>query len=305
MGIANKPIIDLLWDASIKVGPGLSIDFGDIAPKSATQVFKLSPEVSLAAEKLIRSKGFKFPSFNDIHMPYEHTAIEYELTKDIRDLRARVVTGTHQLSHIGMHIRSLNDGLFYCTPYWRFEMGMVEPSIWSFVLGLPPTPGASIPVYISSGDMVWLTVTPSLGFINVLQKMGITPEQMGETARTPKGQQWIEEAVTEVPVLLFACGMLLTCKSGVAKVGIDAKICNKSGYGEKMKKRHSSSAYTVIYLSALENIEHDGTIKSHVGVSAHYVRGHFKQRKSGVYWWSSFVRGNGEPRKREAYVVKD
>jgi len=40
-------------------------------------------------------------------------------------------------------------------------------------------------------------------------------------------------------------------------------------------------------------------------MAAHYVRGHFKQRKSGVYWWSPFVRGSGEPRKRAAYAVKE
>jgi hypothetical protein len=32
--------------------------------------------------------------------------------------------------------------------------------------------------------------------------------------------------------------------------------------------------------------EHESAIR------AHFVRGHFKVRKSGVYWWSPFVRGN-------------
>jgi hypothetical protein len=35
----------------------------------------------------------------------------------------------------------------------------------------------------------------------------------------------------------------------------------------------------------------------------HLVRGHFKVRKSGIYWWSPFVRGGGDALLRERYVV--
>jgi hypothetical protein len=36
----------------------------------------------------------------------------------------------------------------------------------------------------------------------------------------------------------------------------------------------------------------------------HYVKGHFKICKSGIYWWNAFLRGHGEYKAREAYLVK-
>jgi|GEM_PF-3598982 len=37
---------------------------------------------------------------------------------------------------------------------------------------------------------------------------------------------------------------------------------------------------------------------------AHLVRGHFKRRKTGVYWWRPHVAGKGPVRRREGYVTK-
>src|SRR5262245_13639140 len=37
---------------------------------------------------------------------------------------------------------------------------------------------------------------------------------------------------------------------------------------------------------------------------AHLVRGHFKLRRTGVYWWSSFVRGRGTGLIRQHYGVE-
>jgi hypothetical protein len=38
--------------------------------------------------------------------------------------------------------------------------------------------------------------------------------------------------------------------------------------------------------------------------AAHVVRGHFKNRKTGVYWWNAHVAGAGEVKHRDAYIVK-
>lgn len=37
--------------------------------------------------------------------------------------------------------------------------------------------------------------------------------------------------------------------------------------------------------------------------AAHLVRGHFKRRKTGVYWWKPHVAGSGELKERKAYIV--
>lgn len=39
-------------------------------------------------------------------------------------------------------------------------------------------------------------------------------------------------------------------------------------------------------------------------VQAHLVRGHFKRRKTGVFWWKPHIAGSGELKKRDAYIVK-
>jgi len=75
--------------------------------------------------------------------------------------------------------------------------------------------------------------------------------------------------------------------------------------GGKKKKQYSSSAYTVLHLEEIETISVEGIVSRREDISAHYVRGHFKQRKSGIYWWNSFIRGTGEVKKRKAYLVEE
>jgi hypothetical protein len=37
---------------------------------------------------------------------------------------------------------------------------------------------------------------------------------------------------------------------------------------------------------------------------AHLVRGHFKVRRTGLFWWSPHVRGKGEAPVGQTYIVK-
>lgn len=310
--IANKPLLNLFWDRGTDTDHHIPVDFSDTAPKDKTQIFVLSPEVALAAEKLVRSDTFRLPALDDIRMPYEHTAIEIPLSAEIQKIRRESSAGYDGLEPIdwvGAHVwadpqsRSL-----VCTPYWKFTQGRLQYSGFSFTFGeraAPPyvmlntrnsTDGA-----IETG--IALSEAIKLGF-----KKAKLPEAM-LTERLVNGDEEIHvhvrESAVELPLLVFACSMLLNCKSGLARTQVAARTVNFSAYGAKRRKAMSASAYTLVHLSALEKVSGDGTVSSHVGMAAHYVRGHFKQRKSGVYWWSSFVRGNGEPRRREAYVVKE
>jgi hypothetical protein len=42
---------------------------------------------------------------------------------------------------------------------------------------------------------------------------------------------------------------------------------------------------------------------SRAAARRHLVRGHFKTRRSGIYWWTPFYRGRGEPLARRHYAV--
>lgn len=309
MAIANKPLIDLFWDQGPHYDFGCPVDFGHTAPKGKTQIFVLSPEISLAAEKLVRSSTFKFPELDDIYMPYEHTAIEYELTPEIRAIRGDITPGTHQVTRIGAYIHAIQSTpkRFVCTPYWELGGGRRQHSMVSFLFGTDWQGLATIslntkPTYEGSVEAM---ILPCLGVIRGLDSVGVTPEQFTQQLHNPVVQQHIHEAGVEVPLLMFASSMLISCKSGMAKSRVDARTPSTLGLGARKRKALSSSAYTIVHLSALESVNDRGVVTSHVGTAAHYVRGHFKQRKHGVYWWNPFIRGTGEPRKRDAYIVKE
>ena len=147
---------------------------------------------------------------------------------------------------------------------------------------------------------------PCLSFIKSAQKLGVKPEHLRDILKDEQVQQHIKESATEIPCLMFASFLLLNCKSGVVKTKIAEKRPPTGlKLGGKKKKQHSSSAYTVLHLEEIETISVEGIVSRREDISAHYVRGHFKQRKSGIYWWNSFIRGTGEVKKRKAYLVEE
>lgn len=303
-----KPLIDELWDRGEYSEHGLRMNFEDVAPKKSTQIFALSPEIALAAENLVRSKAFAFPPVDDMHMPYEHTAIEYDLTPEVKALRDNGLQGSESICRVGAYVREIkNPHSFLCTPYWQFSDGRVQSSVLSFVYGIDTPPGMGV-VSLSPNKQgrgaIDVAVMPNRAMVKGLVRANVSPEYFAEVSRTEQMLIHTRESAVEVPLLLFACSMLLNCRSGMAKARVDARTPNQSGLGEKKRKKLSSSAYTLVHLLALEDVSPTGEVTSRVGTAAHFVRGHFKQRKSGVYWWNSFVRGTGEPRKRIAYNVE-
>ena len=310
MAIANKPLIDRFWDRGIDRDQKMEMRFEDSVPKGPTQIFVLSPEVALAAEKLARSPSFKFPDLKDMHLPYEHIAVEYPLTPEINELREQSrEVGTTRIVRIGAYVREVKaSNMFMFQPYWEYHTGQIQYSVFTFCINpgnMPDMGRILVNIKESVEGSVEVGVMPSVALIKGFMKVGQPPEIMNQIMPHPNTQTHIRESAIEIPVLAFAANMLLTCKSGIAKARVDARRPITSGLGERKRKEMSSSAYTLIHLSALESVSLEGELTSKVGMAAHYVRGHFKQRKSGLYWWSPFVRGTGEPRKRDAYIVEE
>lgn len=48
-------------------------------------------------------------------------------------------------------------------------------------------------------------------------------------------------------------------------------------------------------LNADKDLENDAVRR---GVKAHYVRGHFKVTRTGMYWWNAHIRGVGQPQEK-------
>lgn len=100
----------------------------------------------------------------------------------------------------------------------------------------------------------------------------------------------------------IAIASALSCiKTGVSKTKMSCSIIPTKKAGKKANKGIRKHYFTTLTLDALEQVSSNQIIRR-AGVSAHTVRGHFKKTKTGVFWWSPFVRGSGKVKQREAYV---
>lgn len=94
-------------------------------------------------------------------------------------------------------------------------------------------------------------------------------------------------------------------RTGVNKQKVERPVIATRKRGKK-KSRPRKQSFTVVTLDSVETYsESTGAIEPRQGVSAHTVRGHFKKKKNGIFWWNPFVRGSGPRTEREAYLVKE
>lgn len=309
MKIKNKPLIDKLWDGDTDFLGG-GVDFNDVAPKGKTQIFVMSPETSLAAEKLARSPTFKFPPIEDVHLPYQHTAIEITLTEEVKALRNDGLNGTDSIARIGAYLKcsDIEPRAVLCTPFWEYETGQAQVSAFTFIYGgvMPDSSTILLNTKNTTEGAIKIGIIPNLGIIKGMQRNNVPPEHLAEIMKKPQTTRHIQESAVEIPLFMFACSMLLTCKSGVTKTEVKPRTPNIPKLGAYKRKKLTSSGYTVMHITAMETVDSDnGDIATRKDIAAHYVRGHFKQRKRGVYWWNPFVRGTGEPRSRAGYFVEE
>ena len=310
MESANKPLLDELRDRGFLKDKNMPLIF-DLSKIgcSETQIFVLSPEVALAAETLVRSKSFVMPDISELRFPYPHMAIEMPLTPEVKVLR-KEREGTYPINRLGIHIDSDHEsGLIHCAVYWEYaQPELIEPPLLAFTIGDDNLPFPSVAIHSPKNptDRVSFKVLPSRCLSDALVRAKAPPEVLADLYREPNLKMLVEESASELPIMLFAASMLLTCKTGIQKTKIAARTPPIGlKLGARKKKQMSSSSYTVIHLQDVEQVSADGHVSQKTEMTAHYVRGHFKQRSSGVYWWNPFVRGTGELKKRIAYSVKN
>lgn len=318
--VVTGPLLDKFRKQKIvKIG-GLNMDLGDMAPID-TQVFVLSDEVALAAEKLIRNKSFKFTPVEEMRLPYPHMAVEYSMTEDIQAL-CELKTG-FPISAKGCYMHSdAKAGWITFLPYWVYgpstapgapPEGTLETSLVSFIVGMSDTVSPNLAPklrIINRADnpsaVIDVNVMPALHLIKFAVKNKVPAETLYGTLFNGKNtRQMIQEGGSELSPLLYASAMLLNCKSGIGLSKVAArKPPSGSRFGAKKRKNYSHCAYTVVYLNEAESVSQEGVVSRRSDLPAHYVRGHFKQRKHGTYWWNPFIRGVGELRPRVAYDVR-
>jgi hypothetical protein len=85
---------------------------------------------------------------------------------------------------------------------------------------------------------------------------------------------------------------LLNSRNAVEIADVDVSKINRKRTGNKLKRL--SHSIVTIKLSPRQAASAQTQQLSEAEIREHIVRGHFKVRKSGIYWWRPFVRGRSE-----------
>jgi len=131
-------------------------------------------------------------------------------------------------------------------------------------------------------------------------------ESYFQAVKTDEYMKDMSEECFGLPFALFGIKMSLAfclIRTGIKKEKTQRTVIPTKKVGKKRLPPRKQS-FTVVTLDSVETFK-DDSIQMKQGVSAHTVRGHFKKKKNGIFWWNPFVRGSGPRTEREAYLVKE
>ncbi|HEY3919172.1 MAG TPA: hypothetical protein VGL83_15380 [Stellaceae bacterium] len=124
--------------------------------------------------------------------------------------------------------------------------------------------------------------------------------KIGEQNYTAVMQQWLNDLAGE-PLFMLAALITLNSKNMIQNEREDLSRLNHA------RAKSGKHPLREVIQTRLSLSRRAGRIASGTTAATarrqHLVRGHFKVRKSGIYWWSPYVRGTGEAVLRAAYIV--
>ena len=275
------------------------------------QQFVISPELSYEVFKLNNSiikNGDEFKRLlPKARPPYPRCCVEIPITDPIaKEMLQPSDDEQEHVRRMGAYIetRQLEDEslMYIMYMYYEYKSGAVQTSLISYLHNENRTYQRMCPLHIKNLDSVWNGgINPMLekGF----SKHGMTAKQVidfmgGEDAY----RLTLADTAHDIPVLFFSWLFLLNSKSGMTYKNVPIRRV-PSVYGKKHKIQRGRSAYTIVALDDMEYINDDNLVCNKELITAHRVRGHFKQRSSGIYWWRPHVRGKGELIERHGYKV--
>lgn len=264
-------------------------------------VFVMSPKAALEIQKLSKKRAGELIEAKELHMPYDSLIVEMPITKEIAAMR-NAVEGPGKLSirRVAARIkRTAVNGqpAFEFWPFWEFDNGTLGGGAMMVNVFLDPHEAAAQCTFSMSPVSNALTE-------RVHKQTNMTAAQAARFANdmfrmAPKLKQ---EVLEEVSPLMFIWESVINCKSGISRTPVGPR-CGVGAMLGRRRKILASTEYTVVSLSAVETVS-KGITNQRADVEAHLVRGHFKRRSSGVYWWSPFIRGTGELKRRQAYIME-
>lgn len=193
--------------------------------------------------------------------------------------------------------------------YWRYFLIGSDELVNLAVSQLSETYGAHNLRIIRSAHEIVAIAVPSNLWCSLMQLQSGKPiQELNMYYDSPYAADigFTEEAMREGLRVAWAAVWLLNFltqyRSGVKRYVTTPKqtVKDKMNKGKKRKARR----YTHVYLDKVEYIKNDAPVMR-TDMQAHMVRGHFKRKKNGIFWWNPFVRGRGKLNKREAYIVKE
>ena len=308
-----KPLRDLLKQSKDPV----TVEFYDstFANKSDIQQFVMSPEIAFEVQKLSKAM-FADRTQNisklipKVMTPYPKVCVEMPLTEEVKNMRYPITNeGVGPVRRIGAYIKTIKDDatedlIFTFTPYHEFETGFVCSSYVLLVHHNNEILPGFLPFkFYECEELVWnATIEPSLLVFGERNNRSVESIYNELCKKTNAFQLMVSEAAEDIATLFIAWLVILNSKSGITKTDVKARVPNAK-LGKRERTRRGRSAYTVLSLNDLETTDSEGVVTKKNIVGAHRVRGHFKAKKWGVYWWRPHVRGVGELKEREGYKI--
>lgn len=268
-------------------------------------VFVMSPKTALEIQKLSKKRAGESIDAQELRMPYDSLIVEMPITPEIAAMRNAVSgVGKFSIRRIAARIKRTTVAghpALEFWPFWEFANGTLgggAVAVNVFTDTLPEQQTEIAQCTFSPGPMATAIVDA------VNKRTDLTPRQAEHMVNQLRelGPKLQQEVLEEISPLMFIWESVINCKSGIARTHVGPRKGVGSMLGRR-KKIMANTEYTVVSLSAVETVNH-GVTSQRADVEAHLVRGHFKRRKSGVYWWSPFIRGTGEVRHRKAYVME-
>lgn len=287
------------------LGPGYGRLVADL--KSAHR-FQLSDEFAAAANQIMQSSPQSvIKSFALARLPFRSCWIETRFAA-----REAFLTGIdlgemyrRDISTVGILIKAEDkDGLRWRSHLgWRFVTGECSMSVLGMTFDMSETPKRSQIAAReryengkrSQADVDALMDIESRGdpflsdyhreFFNLSTPANV--ETFKNLTKLGTGD-WMGETVFWITAVALMNGRNVS----VIEPGPDL---SKIAKARRKRGRHEPMEYSVCKIAPRILLRRQGREGSEpANVRAHFVRGHFKLRSSGIHWWSPHLRGDGE-----------
>lgn len=278
------------------------------------EYFVLSKQTSNLLRDFVYNNGVKLTSIEDVKIPYNHFCLDYlfslisgdkpppdkaVMTQSLVCMSKNEESGQLLMTQCSKYVDP--DHTYHLLyPYTYCLEDYDSSKEYEFII----YPEGQIQTYESYLEgKKYTDQNPVFGV-----DFGIWSKSYYKTIEETSSFEQLAEQCFGLPFALLGARMAMAfclIRTGINKQKVQRSVIATRKRGRK-KTSPRKQSFTVVTLDSVETYsDTNGSVEPRQGVSAHTVRGHFKQKKNGIFWWSPFVRGSGPRAEREAYLVKE